>query len=80
MDGFQSALSSLIHSVANTGASRMMNTGFTDWNTSKVGVQPKMDTSGILTKSCARKFSDEPACSNSAQNRMLATNRISMAM
>jgi hypothetical protein len=34
---------------------------------------------GASTKSRARKLSDAPACSNNAQNRMLAVNRMNIA-
>ena len=72
MDGFMPRASSLGHAQANSGASRMMNTGLADWNSVK--------SNGVSTWSLAKKFSDEPACSNMPQNNILARNSSSIAM
>ena len=63
-------------SAANTGASRMMNSGCTDWNQLDGKLQPKSEVR--VTRS-ANRLRLDPACSNPAQNRLANTNRAMIA-
>src|SRR4051812_7231391 len=61
---------------ANTGASATTKIGCTNWNQPAGNSQPMMKR---LVWRSAKRFRDDPACSNDAQKRADATKRTSTA-
>src|SRR3954469_5915568 len=74
--GSSRRLASQFQPQAKTGASRMIKAELTDRNTDAGTSQPKITRS---TRSSVNMLSDDPVCSNNAQNSGLSATRNSAA-
>ena len=70
IDGFAFRAANQVQSEPKTGASRMMKTGFTDWSQLAGISQPRITRS---VKRSAKRFIEEPACSNPDQKSAART-------
>src|SRR5690606_20394591 len=63
-----------VHSAAKTGANSRMKAELKDWVWAAFVVRKPLFGSCVLRS--AKRFKDEPACSNSVQNTVAAATRI----